>query len=179
VEGLRLPRTICSVLAVRGFDDVEEAKHFLRPTLDHLHDPENLADGPIAADRIARALRDGETIFVHGDYDVDGICATAILTRWLRSLGGTVTPFAPHRTRDGYDFRDSGLRAAREVGADLIITVDCGTVAHETIASSNALGIDVVVTDHHTVSGTLPDAVAVVNPQRPDCGYEGKELCGA
>ena len=97
--------------------------------MDQLGDPGLLADGPAAAERIARAVRDGERIFIHGGYDVDGICATALLTRWLRSLGGTVTPFVPHRVRDGYDFAEGGLSAARTDGTDLIVTVDCGTRA--------------------------------------------------
>ena len=120
---LRLPRAVCSVLAARGLGETEDAKRFLRPRLDQLHDPEQFADGPRAADRIVQALRDGETILVHGDYDVDGICATTILTRWLRRLGGKVTPFVPHRLRDGYDFTSSGLDAARQAGATLIVTV--------------------------------------------------------
>jgi single-stranded-DNA-specific exonuclease len=179
VSGLKLPAPVCAVLSTRGHDDVEEAKRFLRPSLEHLHDPEELADAGVAADRIVRALQAGETIFIHGDYDVDGICATAILTRWLRQLGGTVVPFVPHRVRDGYDFSASGLRAAQESGAGLVVTVDCGSVAHDTVASANAMGIDVIVTDHHTVSATLPPALAVVNPKRTDCGYPAQDLCGA
>jgi single-stranded-DNA-specific exonuclease len=176
---LRLPRPVCSVLAARGLEEPEDAKRFLRPRLEHLHDPEALADGGRAADRIVRALRDGETILVHGDYDVDGICATTVLTRWLRRLGGTVVPFVPHRLRDGYDFGPSGLAAAREAGAGLVITVDCGTVAHATVRAASASGIDVIVTDHHTVGGSLPEAFAVVNPKRADCSYPDPDLCGA
>jgi single-stranded-DNA-specific exonuclease len=163
---------------VRGITGVEDAKRFLRPQLEHLHDPASLADGPRAAERIVGAIRSGETIFVHGDYDVDGICATALYTRWLRALGGTVVPFVPHRLRDGYDFSSGGLAAAREAGASLIVTADCGTVAHETVLGARAAGIDVVVTDHHTVGAELPQAWAVVNPRRDDCAYPEKELCG-
>jgi len=169
---------VCSLLIVRGHAAVEDAKRFLRPRLEHLHDPSSLADGPRAAERITQAIASGETIFVHGDYDVDGICATALLTRWFRSLGGVVVPFVPHRIRDGYDFSESGLAAPREVGAGLIVTADCGTVAHETVEKACAAGIDVVVTDHHTVGPELPDATAVVNPQRLDCPYPEKGLCG-
>ncbi len=176
--GLRLPEAVCSVLAARGITTVPDAKRFLRPRMDQLHDPASLADGPLAADRIVRAIRAGETILVHGDYDVDGICATALLTRWLRTFGGTVVPFVPHRLRDGYDFSEAGLAVAREAGASLIVTADCGTLAHETVRRARASGIDVVVTDHHTVGSELPDAVAVVNPRRPDCPYPEKGLCG-
>jgi single-stranded-DNA-specific exonuclease len=177
--GLRLPKTLCRVLATRGITDVEQAKRFLRPRLEHLHHPSALADGTRAAERVASAIRRGERIFVHGDYDVDGICATALLTRCLRALGGSVVPFVPHRIRDGYDFSRSGLAAARGAGAGLIVTADCGTLAHETVREAADAGIDVVVTDHHTVGDRLPDAWAVVNPQRPDCDYPDKGLCGA
>ena len=175
---LTLPDALCSILAVRGMTVVEEAKRFLRPRLDHLHDAALLADGTRAAERIASAIRGGETIFVHGDYDVDGICATALYTRWLRRLGGTVEPFVPHRLRDGYDFAAGGLAAAREAGAGVILTADCGTVADETVQAARATGIDVLVTDHHTCGPQLPPALAVVNPRRADCGYPEKELCG-
>jgi single-stranded-DNA-specific exonuclease len=179
LEGeLRLPRALCAVLASRGITAPADAKRFLRPRLDQLHDPASLADGPRAADRIAKAVRAGERILVHGDYDVDGISAAALYTRWLRSLGGNVVPFAPHRLRDGYDFTRAGLDVAREAGATLIITADCGTVAHETVRAARDVGIDVIVTDHHTVGSDLPDAAAVVNPRRPDCPYPEKELCG-
>ncbi len=178
VRELKLPPAVCRVLAVRGIHDPEEAKRFLRPRLDHLHDPALLADGPRAAERLAAAVRAGETVLVHGDYDVDGICATALLTRWLRSLGGRVHPFVPHRLRDGYDFSAAGLEEARRAGATLIVTADCGTVAHETVAAAAAEGRDVIVTDHHTVGDTLPAAYAVVNPRRPDCAYPHEGLCG-
>lgn len=178
VGALKLPEPVCAVLAVRGLTDPEAAKTFLRPRLDQMADPATLADGPKAARRIAEAVRNGETVFVHGDYDVDGICATALLTRWLRELGATVVPFVPHRLRDGYDFSAAGLSAARAAGADLIVTADCGTVAHDALRAAREAGIDVVVTDHHTVGADLPDALALVNPQRPDCAYPDKGLCG-
>lgn len=177
-ESLRLPFTLCAVLAGRGHADPESAKRFLRPLMAHLHDPTLLADGPDAAKRIVRAVEEGETILVHGDYDVDGICATALLTRFLGGQGARVVPFVPHRLRDGYDLSDAGLRAATEAGASLIVTADCGTVALEPIARARAMGIDVVVTDHHTVGDTRPPATAFVNPQRPDCPYPEKGLCG-
>jgi single-stranded-DNA-specific exonuclease len=178
VAALRLPRAVCAVLAGRGITEPDEAKVFLRPRMDQLHDAGLLADGRKAAARIAVAIRSGETLLVHGDYDVDGICATALLTRWLTHLGGSVVPFVPHRLKDGYDFGPSGLAAARQAGATLIVTADCGTVAHAIVEQAVGEGIDVVVTDHHTVAGGLPAALAVVNPQRPDCSYPDKGLCG-
>ena len=177
-EALRLPQVVCSVLVARGLSEVEVAKRFLRPRLEHLHDPSSIADGLLAAERIVQAIGSGEKILVHGDYDVDGICATALFTRWLRHLGAVVVPFVPHRLRDGYDFSDAGLSRAREAHAGLVVTADCGTVAHGTIDRARSAGIDVVVTDHHAVGPSLPNAVAVVNPQRTDCPYPEKGLCG-
>jgi len=178
VRELRLPEPLCRILAVRGLTDPDAAKRFLRPRLEQLPDPALLADGPRAAGRIADAIGRREKILVHGDYDVDGICAAALLTRRLRELGADVVPFVPHRLRDGYDFSASGLGAARAAGATLVVTADCGTVAYEPIEQARAEGIDVIVTDHHTVGDRLPSAYAVVNPKRPDCVYPEKELCG-
>ena len=176
---LKLPTVMCTVLAARGLIDPDAAKRYLRPTLDQLHDPGMLADGRAAAARIARAIDDGETIFVHGDYDVDGICAAALYTRWFRRLGGRVAPFVPHRLRDGYDFSDAGLAASASAGATLIVTADCGTVATAPISAARARGADVIVTDHHTIGDHAAPATFLVNPQRPDCGYPHKGLCGA
>ena len=143
-----------------------------------MHPPMALADMGDAVDRIERALAAGETIFVHGDYDVDGICATALLTRALRSLGGTVVPFVPHRMRDGYDLTRAGVERARRAGAGLLVTCDSGIRAHDAVGYARQVGIDVIVTDHHTPAETLPPATAVVNPGRTDCRYPEKGLCG-
>ena len=129
-------------------------------------------------DRIEEAIGRGETILVHGDYDVDGISAAALLADWLSRLGGRVRAFVPHRMRDGYDFGAGGLAAAQSAGARLIVTADCGIMAHGAVDEANRAGIDVVVTDHHTPGSRLPDAVAVVNPSRPDCAYPNDGLCG-
>src|SRR5690606_18549930 len=132
-----------------------------------------------AVERIVRAIRAGESILVHGDYDVDGICATALLVRALRMMGGRPIPFVPHRLRDGYDLTAAGISAPRAAGARLIVTADCGTVAHAAVADAARAGIDVIVTDHHTPGPTLPGALAVLNPNRPDCAYPEKGLAGA
>ena len=175
---LRLPAALCRVLLSRQVSDAETARGFLRPLLEHLHPPEVLADAPQAARRILGAVEKGETILVHGDYDVDGICSAALLTLWIRHLGGRAEPFIPDRLRDGYDLGPAGLRRAEEVGAALIVTCDSGILAHEAVAGARARGIDVVVTDHHTPGETLPAATAVVNPNRSDCGYPDPRLAG-
>src|SRR5690606_14489833 len=167
-QELRLPLPMCRLLVLRGHGEPEAAKRFLRPRLDQLHDPVTLPDIQPLVERVGAAIDRGETILVHGDYDVDGICATALYTRVLRSLGANVVPFVPHRLEDGYDFGRGGVRAAADAGATLVLTADCGIVAHEPVSAAQSLGIDVVVTDHHTPGPTLPPAIAVVNPCRAD-----------
>src|SRR6185436_5834555 len=136
-----------------------------------------LPDMAIAVNLIAGAVKQGKTILVHGDYDVDGQCGTVLLTRVLRAAGASVVPFVPHRMRDGYDFGPAGVAAAEAAGAGLIVTCDCGTTAREPVAQARALGLGVIVTDHH-LPGILPDAQAVINAQRPDASGVGRELCG-
>ncbi|HUF36040.1 MAG TPA: single-stranded-DNA-specific exonuclease RecJ, partial [Gemmatimonadales bacterium] len=127
---------------------------------------------------IAAVVRAGGTILVHGDYDVDGQCATALLTRALRAGGADVVPFLPHRLRDGYDFGPAGLQAARAAGASLIVTCDCGITAVETVRAARAEGIGVVVTDHHLPGPELPPALAVIDPQQPGDTSGATTLCG-
>lgn len=178
VRDLGLPPALCRLLAQRGYGDVAAAREFLRPHPGQIHSPWSLAGISDAVDRITRAIAAGETILVHGDYDVDGICATVLYVRALRGFGARVVPFVPRRLEDGYDLTDAGVRAAVDAGAMLILTGDCGIVAHDSVADARARGIDVIVTDHHTPGPTLPGAVAVVNPNRPDCAYPDKGLAG-
>ena len=175
---LELDPTLLALLVRRGFERPQGVRDFLRPLLSHLHPPASLPDAPRAANRILRAIRAGESILVHGDYDVDGVCGTALFTRVLRTLGARVIPFVPHRLKDGYDFGAAGLAAARDAGARLIVTVDCGVLANEWIRRAGQEGIDVVVTDHHLPGPELPPAVAVVNPARTDSTYPERGLCG-
>lgn len=178
-QELRLPEAICRLLAARGYGAPDDAKAYLRPRLDHLHDPNGLADLDRAVERIVRALRESETVLVHGDYDVDGICSTTLIVRTLAMLGGNPVPFIPRRLQDGYDLTDAGVRAARESGATLVITCDCGTSAHAPIAALQQSGIDVIVTDHHLPGGPLPEAYAILNPKRPGCTSRDKDLAAA
>ncbi len=176
---LGLPELLCRVLAGRGHEAPTDATAFLRPELGHLHSPADLVDAELGATRIVDAIARGERILVHGDYDVDGIASAALLASWIERFGGDVSAFVPHRLRDGYDFGPGGLEAARDMGAGLIVTCDCGIRALDTVATARASGIDVVVTDHHTPGDQLPDAVAVINPNRRDCPYPNKGLSGA
>ncbi|MDB4876215.1 MAG: recJ [Gemmatimonadetes bacterium] len=173
---LHLPAPISKLLAARGFGAPDDAKAYLRPRLEHLNEPNCLADLDRAVERLTRALRENETILVHGDYDVDGICSTTIMVRTLLAAGGNAIPFIPRRLEDGYDLTDAGVRAARDVGATLVVTCDCGTSAIGPITELQASGIDVIVTDHHLPGGPLPPAYAMLNPRRPDCTSPDKDL---
>ena len=173
---LRLPEAICRLLVARGHAEPERAKRFLRPRLEQLHDPRALLGLDRAAERLARAVRAGETIFVHGDYDVDGICSTTLLTRALRTFGGNVVPFIPRRLEDGYDLSMAGVRAALDARASVVVTCDCGTSALEPIDALCKAGVDVIVSDHHLPGGPLPRCLAVLNPKQPDCSYPDDDL---
>lgn len=176
---LHLPPLVCELLCRRGYLDVDPAKRYLRPRLDQLHDPDRLLGLPVAVERLARAINDGETVLVHGDYDVDGICSTTILVRTIRALGGRVVPFIPRRLEDGYDLTMAGVRAAIAEHARVIITCDCGTSAREPVAAACAEGIDVIVSDHHLPGGPLPNCLAVINPKQTGCDYPDKDLAAA
>jgi single-stranded-DNA-specific exonuclease len=167
---------VCRLLLVRGYSAVEPAKDFLRPRLQRLHSPHGLPDAAVAVERLERAVRDAETVLIHGDYDVDGICATTLLTRSLRYFGAKPVPFIPRRLEDGYDLSDAGVRAAREAGARLVVTCDCGTSALKPISALCESGIDVIVTDHHLPGGPLPECLAVLNPKRPGSVYPDRDL---
>ena len=173
---LHLPDIVCRLLVARGHATPEAARRFLRPRLEQLHDPLAMTGLPAAVERIVRAIRGRETIFIHGDYDVDGICSTTLLTRALRGMGAVVVPFIPRRLEDGYDLTMAGVEAARGAGARLVVTCDCGTSAREPIAALCASGIDVIVTDHHLPGGALPSCLAVLNPRQPGCEYPDKDL---
>ena len=175
---LRLPEALCRLLAVRGLTSPEKAKDFLRPLLADLHDPSRLLGAEAAADRLAHAVRSGEMVVVHGDYDVDGISGAALLTLWVRALGGRAEAIVPDRLRHGYDLSRPGVGRAAELGAALLVTVDCGIVALEPARLAAEAGIDLIVTDHHTPGPELPSALAVVNPNRPGCAYPNKSLSG-
>ena len=173
---LSLPPVLCQLLVQRGYRSVDTAKRFLRPRLEQLGDPYELLGMTAAVDRLVRAIRCGETILVHGDYDVDGMCSTALLTRALRQLGGNIVPFIPHRLSDGYDLTDAGVQAAIRAKARVVLTADCGTSALPAIAALNAASIDVIVSDHHLPGGPLPACVAILNPKQPGCPSPDKDF---
>jgi single-stranded-DNA-specific exonuclease len=177
-SALSIPRALAALLVLRGYGSEDDARAFLRPNLTGLSDPMSWADMPEAVAAVQGAVRRGEPILIHGDYDVDGQCSAALLTRVLREAGGVAHAFVPHRVRDGYDFGPAGLARAREIGAKLIITCDCGITAVETVRAARAAGIEVIVSDHHLPGDALPQATAVLDPRRPDCASPDKDLCG-
>lgn len=177
-ERLHLPEPLAALLVQRGETDPESARRYLRPSLDGLSDPHRLKGMAEAVEAVASTVRAGGTILVHGDYDVDGQCATALLTRALRAAGADVAPFLPHRLRDGYDFGPAGLEEAKRAGASLILTCDCGITAVESVRNARAAGIGVVITDHHLPGAELPPAIAVVDPQLPGDTSGATALCG-
>lgn len=176
--GLRLPKVFCRLLAARGLTSPGEAKRFLRPRLSHLLDPAGLLGASQAASRLARAVERGQCVFVHGDYDVDGIAGTALAVGWLRGLGCPAQGFVPARS-DGYDLSAPGVEQAAAAGARVLMTVDCGMRAHAWVQRATERGMDVIVTDHHVPGASLPPAHAVVNPNQRGCAYANKGLCGA
>jgi len=175
---LNLPMPLARLLVQRGFLDPVQAKAFLRPDLDTLADPFSLAGMAGAVETIVAAVKAGHQILVHGDYDVDGQCASALLTRTLLAAGARAEAFVPHRMRDGYDFGPAGLARAIEIGAKLVITCDCGITATEPVRQARAAGIAVVVTDHHLLGSEPPPADAIIDPQRPDDRSGLGALCG-
>jgi single-stranded-DNA-specific exonuclease len=177
-DALNLHPTVARLLCLRGMPDPEMASRFLSPSLDHLHDPFRLAGMHTAVERIERALANKERIAIHGDYDVDGITSTVILRRALEMLGGEVVHFIPERLRDGYGLQPAAIERLHAEGVHLIVSVDCGIRATEATLRARELGVDLIITDHHEPEGTLPPALAVINPKRHDCSYPDKNLAG-
>lgn len=177
-SALGIDRVIANLLVLRGITTAVEAERFLHPTLDHLHDPFLLADLPLAVDRLQRAIARRERIAVHGDYDVDGVTSTVMLRRLLELLGADVVHFIPDRIRDGYGLEPAAIEhlAAQQVA--VVVSVDCGIRSQAAAVRAQELGLDLVVTDHHEPDATLPPALAVINPKRPDCAYPEKNLAG-
>ncbi len=169
-------RLVAHLLTQRGFGTSDAARRFLEPSYEHLADPMLLPDALQAIRRITAALDRRELIYVHGDYDGDGITAAALWTRLIEKLGGNVLVHVPHRRHDGYDLRHKFVEVAREAGAGLIITADCGIQRNAEVEAARRCGIDVIITDHHEVGRELPNAVAVVNPHRADSRYPFRDL---
>lgn len=172
-----IPSIVAMLLNIRGINTFDEINRFLYEE-DELDDPFLLIDMDKATERIFEALNNKERICVYGDYDADGVTSTALLYDYLNSLNADVTYYIPSREAEGYGMNNLAIEKISQAGTKLIITVDNGISAVEQIAYAKSLGIDTVVTDHHTPPSVLPDAVAIINPHREDCPSEFKFLSG-
>jgi single-stranded-DNA-specific exonuclease len=177
-QSLGLPPVVASILAARGFETSEKVAPFLNPRLEYLPDPASLKDMDKALAVLIAALEQGQSICIFGDYDVDGTCATAMLTRYFAQLGIQVARYIPDRLSEGYGPNAAAMRQIAAQGTQLLITVDTGTNAPEALAAAAQAGLQVIVTDHHPPAGELPPAAAVLNPQRADDVSELRGLCG-
>ena len=176
---LRIRLPAARVLVSRGFRSASAARDFLQPSLHGLHDPLLLRDMAAAINRLNAAIRSGEKILLYGDYDVDGATSVVILKKAIELAGGHASFHVPHRLKDGYGMRSEVIEQAANEGFGLIVSVDTGIRAADVVRHASGLGIDVIVTDHHLPEPELPPALAVINPNRPDCPYPNKNLCGA
>lgn len=167
-----------TLLCQRGFSDPDAARRFLSPSLEDLLDPFQLTDMDRVVTRVLQAIARRERIAVHGDYDVDGVTSTVILRRALELLGADVTHFIPERFRDGYGLQPASVERLHAEGVAVVISVDCGIRGVEAADRARALGLDLIITDHHEPDTSLPDAYAVINPRRHDCQYQDKNLAG-
>ena len=167
------------VLCARGLSEPLIARRFLAPSAADLHDPFLLASMEAATERLVQAIERKEPILLYGDYDVDGTSALVVLKKVLDLAGAIATCFVPHRIRDGYGMKSEAVEDAAAMGVKLIVSVDTGIRASQVVKHAAGLGIDVIVTDHHLPEAELPPALAVLNPNRTDCTYPEKNLCGA
>jgi len=167
------------VLVARGLSDPGEAAHFLADALSNLPDPFTMHGMRPAVDRLVRAVRAGEPVTLYGDYDVDGVCSTALLSLFLEACGARVRTAIPHRLREGYGLNHRAVERIAQEGARVLVTLDCGITAAAEVARARDLGLDVVVVDHHTVPAVLPPALAVLNPHQEGCRYPTRHLCAA
>ena len=175
-----LPVSLARLLAVRGIQNAEQAHKFLNPSLQDLHSPYLMTGLRVAVKRLQAAIERGETVFVYGDYDVDGTTAIVILKTALELCGGKVDYHVPHRIREGYGMRDEIIEQAADRGVGVIISVDTGIRAFAAAETAQRRGVDLIVTDHHLPqSEGVPKALAVVNPNQQGCDYPCKSLCGA
>jgi single-stranded-DNA-specific exonuclease len=167
------------ILLRRGINSEEEYRRFVAPRKEDLHDPAGIHGMAAACERIERAVRDGQTILIYGDYDVDGVTSIVLLQTVLRSIGADAAHVVPHRLVDGYGLKLEVLeRVLTERDVKLVITVDCGITSVDPVRRAIERGIDVIVTDHHLPPEMLPAAAAVLNPKQPGCAYPFKELAG-
>lgn len=177
-----LPPLVAQILFNRGITSVDEVKRFVGQESEQMESlgasPFEMLGIPQAVERLRQATRDGEMIAVYGDFDADGVCATALLTQVLKSLGAKVIPYIPHRIHEGYGLNSEALKELKDKGVRVVVTVDCGIRSLAEVEVGSALGLDMIITDHHSVGIEPPRALAVINPKQPGDPYPFKELAG-
>ena len=169
---------IAKVLANRGIESLKSSHNFFNPSNDQLHDPFMMKNMDIAVDRISKNIQNQKPILIFGDYDVDGTTGASLLYLGLKDLNAIVEYYIPHREKEGYGLSSGGIDYAHSIGADLLITCDCGINAFEPVDYANEHGVDIIITDHHIPDKKLPNAYAVLNPKQKGCEYPFKGLCG-
>ena len=179
ISALGLHPLAARVLSNRGYATPDAAAAFLADGIVDLPNPFLLKGLRPAVQRVGEALRAGHRITLYGDFDVDGVCSTALLAIFLRQLGANVSTYIPHRLGEGYGLNAAAIESLAQQGTRVLITLDCGTTSVAEIARANALGLDVIVIDHHSVPTELPCALAVINPYQPGCEYPTRHLCAA
>ncbi|UII77741.1 single-stranded-DNA-specific exonuclease RecJ [Flagellimonas sp. HMM57] len=177
-KDLKVDGLVAQLLLQRGISTYDEAKSFFRPQLSHLHNPFLMEDMDKAVARIESAIADNENILIYGDYDVDGTTSVALLSSYLLEQYPNVATYIPDRYTEGYGVSLQGIDFASDNDFTLIIALDCGVKAIEQVAYAKDKGIDFIICDHHRPGNMLPDAIAILDPKREDCGYPYKELCG-
>lgn len=175
---LQVDSVVASLLVQRGIETYESARKFFRPTLDDLHDPFLMKDMDKAVKRIEQALDQEENILVYGDYDVDGTTSVALLSSFLKTRQNNIATYIPDRYSEGYGISYKGIDFAHDNDFSLIIALDCGIKAIDKVNYAKERGIDFIICDHHRPGSKIPEAIAVLDPKREDCGYPYKELCG-
>ena len=179
-ETLKIPKSLARVLYARGVKDEIEAHKFFKPSLDDLHDPFLIDGMDIAVDRILKAVKNKELIWVHGDYDVDGTSSTALMLEFIREIGGIITYYIPDRFTEGYGFSIISAQKAKDAGAKLIVTVDVGVTSYEPVDYVKKIGLDAIICDHHEPGEKVPDVLTILDPLKPGDKYPFKSLaaCG-
>ncbi len=178
VEELGIHPVIAQILINRDIRNSDEARRYLYPSLKDLHNPFLMKDMKTGVDRVIRSILGGEKVSVFGDYDIDGITSVALLFKFLSQIHDKVIHYIPDRVDEGYGLNRQAIDQLSREGVKLIITVDCGTSDYDEVTYARSLGIDTVILDHHEVPDEIPDAVAVVNPNRRDCPFPFKQLAG-
>lgn len=178
IHHFKCPDLIADLLIRKNFKSISDIELFFHPQIEQMHDPFLFHDMDKAIDRILKAIDNQEKITIYGDYDVDGTTATALLYLGMKRLNAIIDYYIPHRMIDGYGISLNGLTQLAEEKTTLVISVDCGINALEEIDAMSALGMDIIITDHHNPKEILPRAYAIINPKVTECGYPFPHLAG-